>query len=67
MLHISHLTYLIKRENVLPLIVVDEVELLQRRHDVVLFYRGLLANLVDGDRGRIAVRIVGVRRLSKKK
>ena len=61
------MTYLIKRENVLPLVVVDEVELLQRRHDVVLFYRGLLANLVDGDRGRIAVRIVGVRRLSKKK
>ena len=64
--NISYLPSLIKREDVLPLVVVDEVKLLQRRYDVVLFYRALLANLVDCDRGWVAVRIVGVRRLSKK-
>ena len=65
--NISNLPSLIKREDVLPLVVVDKVELLQGRHDVVLFYRGLLANLVDSNRGWIAVdRVVGIRRLVQK-
>ena len=51
---------LIEREDVLSLVVVDEVELLQRGDDVVLLDRGLLANLVDGHRGRVAVRVVGI-------
>ena len=57
-------TNLVKREYVLPLVVVDEVKLLKRRDDVVLLNRCLLADLVDGHRGRIAVgRVVRIRRL----
>ena len=58
--------YLIEREDVLSLVVVDEVELLERGDDVVLLDRGLLADLVDGHRGRVAVRVVGISRLWKK-
>ena len=49
-----------QREDVLALVVVDQVELLQGRDDVLLLDGGLLADVVNGDGRRLVVGVVGV-------
>ena len=40
---------LVQGQDVLTLVVIDQVEILEGRDDVVLLDRGCLAQLVDGD------------------
>lgn len=42
-----------QRQDVLALVVVDEVEVLQRGDNVLLFDAGDLADLIDGDLGSL--------------
>ena len=49
LLHVLVDQLLVQGQDVLTLVVIDQVEILEGRDDVVLLDRGCLAQLVDGD------------------